>query len=66
MIGVDNLDKIENKGIQFTILETMFLEMHLLSIRSGNVRFATRVKMLLTSNGKTSRNSRFKITRFHD
>ena len=40
----DNLDKIEDKDIQFTISDTMFLEMLLLNIRGNSIRFSSRAK----------------------
>ena len=40
----DNLDKIEDKDIQFTISDTMFLEMLLSNIRGYSIRFSSRAK----------------------
>ena len=43
---LDNIDKIENKEIKFTISDKMFLEMLLLNIRGNTIKFSSRVKKL--------------------
>ena len=49
---MDNIDKIENKEIQFTISDKMFLEMLLLNIRGDTIRFSSRVKKLCNEQEK--------------
>ena len=49
---LDNIDKIENKEIQFTVSDKMFLEMLLLNIRGNTIRFSSRVKKLCNEQEK--------------
>ena len=48
--NIDNINKVPNSDIQFTINDSCFLEMVLLKIRGETIKFSTKLRRELDKN----------------